>query len=289
MYSNYMYSNAPASSRRGGGSWVYVNGELYHVGIKGMQWGKHLPGTDWWRKTTNSNMGGWRPGGKYSLGERIVGNLKTAGQAARIYGQKLRESPGYYARQVRKNTRNEFERNRKESEAMGTRNLSHIQVAMQRQIEDGRKAVQKLVDNPNSRVNTINLAIQNAQYNILKGVNSFLTRFGLADKVDKFISKIIGNQSGRQKQLFTQNMGAARREDSANVTRLSNQSFLDQQAALRRQDNANVDRLLDQNYLNQLGSAKRQDYANVGRLTRPNLDYSGYNQYTKPKNKNKTR
>lgn len=30
-------------------TWIYYNGELYHAGVKGMQWGKHLPGTTWWK------------------------------------------------------------------------------------------------------------------------------------------------------------------------------------------------------------------------------------------------
>lgn len=36
--------------------WTYIDGELYHAGVKGMQWGKHLPGTDWW-KTPIGNKG----------------------------------------------------------------------------------------------------------------------------------------------------------------------------------------------------------------------------------------
>lgn len=31
-------------------TYIYYNGELYHAGVKGMQWGKHLPGTDWWKQ-----------------------------------------------------------------------------------------------------------------------------------------------------------------------------------------------------------------------------------------------
>lgn len=38
--------------------WVYYNGELYHSGRKGMQWGKHLPGTDWWKETTGKIKSG---------------------------------------------------------------------------------------------------------------------------------------------------------------------------------------------------------------------------------------
>ena len=34
--------------------WIYSGGELYHAGVKGMQWGKHLPGTDWWKVGKNA-------------------------------------------------------------------------------------------------------------------------------------------------------------------------------------------------------------------------------------------
>lgn len=50
MYRNDLYSNTSESSRKKSGSWVYINGELYHAGVKGMKWGQHLPGTDWWKK-----------------------------------------------------------------------------------------------------------------------------------------------------------------------------------------------------------------------------------------------
>ena len=52
MYRKDLYSNTSESSRKGGGSWVYINGELYHYGRPGMEWGKHLPGTDWWKAQT---------------------------------------------------------------------------------------------------------------------------------------------------------------------------------------------------------------------------------------------
>lgn len=38
-------------------NWVYMDGKLYHAGVKGMQWGKHLPGTDWWKDTPKKISG----------------------------------------------------------------------------------------------------------------------------------------------------------------------------------------------------------------------------------------
>ena len=93
-----------------GGQWVYVNGELYHAGIKGMKWGKHLPGTDWWKETTSkyyqqNNVGAQRVkdvdekgkttfrtsyGNNANLGQRVKANAYAAGQAAKIYGRKAR-------------------------------------------------------------------------------------------------------------------------------------------------------------------------------------------------------
>lgn len=112
-------------------SWVYYNGELYHAGVKGMSWGKHLPGTDWWKKTTQqyyqSNKIGAQKykdvdekgkvqfrttyGNNVSTRDKIRANLNTAGQAAKdIYGYarakashvSRRLKNGYYGRQLKK-------------------------------------------------------------------------------------------------------------------------------------------------------------------------------------------
>lgn len=90
---------------RNNNQWVYYNGELYHAGVKGMQWGKHLPGTDWWKETTqkyysqgNSNTTRvkdvdekgrvtFRNKNTPTFGQRVKANLYTAGKAANLYGR----------------------------------------------------------------------------------------------------------------------------------------------------------------------------------------------------------
>lgn len=88
-------------------SWVYYNGELYHAGVKGMSWGKHLPGTDWWKVATQkyyqtNKIGGSQKykdvdekgrttfrttyGNNVSTRDKIRANLNVAGQAAKLYG-----------------------------------------------------------------------------------------------------------------------------------------------------------------------------------------------------------
>ena len=72
--------------------------EMYHAGVKGMQWGKHLPGTDWWKQTTQGYMNSMpysksnKPGvalTKNTLGNKVKANLLTARDAAKSYGHKV--------------------------------------------------------------------------------------------------------------------------------------------------------------------------------------------------------
>ena len=83
-------------------TWIYYNGELYHAGVKGMQWGKHLPGTDWWKQTTEANYNSITSPASSNNGKNLTyktapewlnrarANIRTAGQAAKIYGNKFK-------------------------------------------------------------------------------------------------------------------------------------------------------------------------------------------------------
>lgn len=82
-------------------TWIYYNGELYHAGVKGMRWGKHLPGTDWWKQTTEANYNSITSPASSNNGKNLTyktapewlnrarANIRTAGQAAKIYGRKI--------------------------------------------------------------------------------------------------------------------------------------------------------------------------------------------------------
>jgi len=103
MRKNDLYSNASASSRNGGGSWVYMDGELYHYGRPGMEWGKHLPGTDWWKETYARNLNNATTYGKKknNVFTKIGAGLRTARAAARINAGKLKDATGYELNNLR--------------------------------------------------------------------------------------------------------------------------------------------------------------------------------------------
>ena len=81
--------------------------ELYHAGRVGMQWGKHLPGTDWWKETTKKNLttamvtGTGSNKNKPTFWNKAKANLQTAGQAAKNYGGLIKNTAKAYGAQAR--------------------------------------------------------------------------------------------------------------------------------------------------------------------------------------------
>lgn len=234
MYKNYRDTS---SQRSENGKWVYMNGELYHWGIKGMKWGRHLPGTDWWKETTASNGGG------------ILGNIKTAGKALGKYGHmvnlqgrsikneaktKLQQTKAYkygvagklaaenavnsakntaskvsgqlseFSSKLYESVRNAVRAAQEASSSRGysidkDTGISHLDSYAMKQMRD---AAQVYMDGKNNKSwsNTINQFIQNAQVGIVKGVNKYLKKFNLDDEVDDFLSKFLGNSEATEKR-----------------------------------------------------------------------------------------
>ena len=103
---NNIYTGSSHDVGTSDGIWVYYNGELYHSGRMGMKWGKHLPGTDWWKETVNSyyqqnNIGAKKVkdvdekgratfrtsyGNNPNLGQKVKANWYAAKQSAKAYG-----------------------------------------------------------------------------------------------------------------------------------------------------------------------------------------------------------
>ena len=83
------------------------------------------------------------------------------------------------------------------------RGMSHLEQNMAKQIDDGRKAYEAMRDDGSIK-NILNLAIQNAQYNIVSGINNVLTKLGLDDEVDRWLSKWIGYSDWQSRNEATQ-------------------------------------------------------------------------------------
>lgn len=251
-------------------SWVYYNGELYHAGVKGMSWGKHLPGTDWWKKTTKANYELLTSPKSTNNGKaleyktapnwvnHIRANIHTAGQAAKSYGHKANlagriltkqagaaiskgaykvakgasniyykakkgvgkfwnQAKGFssdqaaklseFAKQAYSEARksvvnffttdsNELHTNSKNRNIKSDTPLSHLDVFQNKQLNDACMAYANGKAN-GSFGNKLNYWFQNAQYGIVKGVNSYLKQIGMDDEVDDFISKFRGDSSYR--------------------------------------------------------------------------------------------
>ena len=218
MNQNYRSNN---DSYKTNGKWIYIDGELYHWGIKGMKWGKHLPGTDWWKDTASSYGGGF------------VGNLKTAGDALKRYGKmvnlqrqsitdeaktrgyqtgakmakgtgdKIAVAKGYAEGQIKalknatKSAAASYLSNAAVNnwENMNSKTpISHLDAMANKQWRDATTTYKNsLTDGKFS--NFLNTFIQTAQFNVVNGVNKFLKSIGLDDEVDSFLSKFMGESN----------------------------------------------------------------------------------------------
>ena len=84
-----------------------------------------------------------------------------------------------------------------------TRGMSHLETNMAKQIEEGQEAYDAMREDGSIK-NILNLAIQNAQYNVVSGLNNVLTKLGLDDEVDRWLSKWIGNSDWQARDKAAQ-------------------------------------------------------------------------------------
>ena len=225
-----LYSNSSPSSRAGGGTWVYLDGELYHYGRKGQKWyqvifgGYDNPKSLTYDPHRDNSSYAQQMRGTVSTKDRIKNTITTAPARARVIAGRAKSNINYatgfaknaasnfkkyYYEGTKQDVRERYKGNQHIYDTyIGSRPTSHLEEYMGKQLRDGHAWAQKF-DEKSSLFNTINLAIQNAQYDILKGLNGFLRRKGWDDKVDNFISKILGRTSKRQDDIAAKK----RRED----------------------------------------------------------------------------
>ncbi len=200
-----LYSNTSESSRQGGG-WVYMNGELYHYGRKGMKWYETIFGgyDNPKSMTYDPNFGksnGDIQTNKWNLNSKkgrknawnyVKGTGRTALNSIRS-GSAAKNFNKYYIRGTQKDVYDKYLNNRKENaESRKNQNkngASYLDRFENKQIDDAYKVKAK---GGNSIFKSINLAIQNAEYDVAKGINNFLKQNKWDDEVDDFLSMIFG-------------------------------------------------------------------------------------------------
>jgi len=290
------------------------DGELYHYGRPGMQWGKHLPGTTYWKENINAkglpntpenfdpsayikSVGGsaqrtntsvavadsyrnytgrsvdkslrrgrekytqqalYRQNAKKNMNAGHGGRANSqivedgadkgqyhtlsgkAGQAARnaansvsnaakraqFYAtndkarswlwnsakgwakgqiEAFKKSANNAYQSLRSNVHNVFRNSRtsyfKSGGMSGKTPLSHLDKMVGTEYEEALATYRNSMTN-GSVGNTMNTFIQTAQFNVVKGLNSFLKKIGLDDEVDDFISKFRGESAfGKKRRL----------------------------------------------------------------------------------------
>lgn len=226
-----LYSNTSESSRRGGG-WVYMNGELYHFGRKGQKWYQTIFGGYDNPKsmtydpnygkvasaTSNNFYGKLGAVGKNSdFASKKKWNLTTkAGRrnavnyAKGFLGNAANNFNKYYIEGTKRDVSDRFKRNvfenQRQRETNSATGTTHLREFENKQIRDATAVNQKAwEDGKMSVFESLNLAIQNAQYSIVRGVNDFLQKKGWAESVDRFLSKFLGDSGYSTRTKMTQN------------------------------------------------------------------------------------
>lgn len=199
--------NSPSRDEYSGGTWIYMNGELYHAGVKGMHWYQHLPGTDWWKlaKRTYSNYMNknttteQRPGYQYVDGKMVPyepqtkrpSKLKALYETGKNVGRAalastkayLKGEASYYGKKAKTAVTNVS----KELSDFAKQAYSSVRGSVTNFLEKGKG----LDDYINQKISGsgVNAWFENAKQGILKGVNSFLDKIGMRKETDNFISK----------------------------------------------------------------------------------------------------
>ena len=222
-----LYSNSSPSSHARGGTWIYINGELYHAGVKGMHWYQHLPGTTWWKEKTNEN---YKNAGvnipKRTFGQRVAANLKTAGQyltqesqyyrkripekikgsKAYQYGKEkyekakfhlnaFKQDPKEYVRSFYKakwsNVRSAIEKYYKNSQGHSStiNSQTPLDTIVAQQLDGAWRAYAK-AQKEGGFFNYLNSVIETTEHNIVSGANKFLKDNGWDDNVDALLKKL---------------------------------------------------------------------------------------------------
>lgn len=216
-----------------GDHWIYQDGELYHYGRKGMKWGETIFGGYDNPKSLTYNP-------NFGLGRNIGNAVSTVWNNTKGFTSNAAKNfDKYYGREFKKNisSKSNYMNNVADWNRYGKANdyknigMTHLEANMAKQIRDGNQVFANLVKNP-SIMNKLNLAFQNAQYDIVAGANNILKKLGLDDEVDAILSLFMGNSEARRNSRNNKLM-LSRQEDKFErtpvVNRKTNKTMLTRQ------------------------------------------------------------
>ncbi len=164
-----------------GTSWVYVNGELYHSGVKGMKWGKHLPGTDWWKQANT------RPGGSpFVRSINVKGSFKP--QSTPDYSTQQDKYPTDRIESINKRKRISSKTDQAADKIAKSRDPYVYNSGNKRDNMQKRKKNPSFVERATNKAKAYGASIKVAAKSLVKNISNRAS-YG-AYKAKKYISKI---------------------------------------------------------------------------------------------------
>ena len=228
-----------------GGTWVYMNGELYHAGVKGMHWYQHLPGTDWWKlaKLSYKNYMN-NPSNRTNTGNRVkdvdergnvtfrnetkapsklqagVHAIKTVATAAgRAYGKYFKNEASYYSQKL-----SEFAKQAYSSVREDVTNFFKKGGGLETYID--KKAY------------GMNAWLFNAERGITIGVNNFLEKIGMKKPTDNFMSKMSGTRISDLTKQSTNGRAISSEDQRNEQQRMRQKERQEEELKKKRRNNA---------------------------------------------------
>ena len=122
--------------------------EFYHAGIKGMKWGKHLPGTDWWKGTTNYYKQHVNRGGS-----NFQANVYATKEAAKKYGGYVKDNTKTVANAVKNKAENTWNKTKKGTSKLwntakgySSKKIAELKKEAKKEYRNVKKEVHKIMD-----------------------------------------------------------------------------------------------------------------------------------------------
>ena len=129
--------------------YILKDGTLYHAGVKGMKWGKHLPGTEWWKGTTN-----FYKQHVNRNGSNFQANVYATKESAKKYAGYLKDNTKTIAKAVKNKTSDTWNNAKKgtsklwnSTKGYSEKKINEFKKSAKKAYENSRKSIHKILEN----------------------------------------------------------------------------------------------------------------------------------------------